>query len=75
MIIALRHLVGVRGLQKSRWSHIGFFEPMELVVAEEVVEEAVVAPAEDAAEAVIWLVKVRVIHLLAKVLAFAEVGR
>jgi hypothetical protein len=48
---------------------------MELVVAKEVVEEAVIAPAEDAAGAVVYLVKVRAIDLLAKVLAFAEVGK
>jgi hypothetical protein len=48
---------------------------MELVVAKEVVEEAVIAPTEDAAGAVVYLVKVRAIDLLAKVLAFAEVGK
>ena len=53
VIVALRHLVGVRGLQKSRWSRIEFSELMELVVAEEVVEEAVIAAAEDAAGAVV----------------------
>ena len=75
VIVALRHLVGVRGLRKSRWSRIGFSGSMELVVAKEVVEEAVIAPAEDAAGAVVYLVKVRAIDLLAKVLAFAEVGK
>ena len=75
VIVALRHLVGVRGLQKSRWSRIEFSELMELVVAKEVVEKAVIAPAEDAAGAVVYLVKVRAIDLLAKVLAFAEAGR
>lgn len=53
VIVALRHLVGVRGLRKSRWSRIEFSELMELVVAEEVVEEAVIAAAEDAAGAVV----------------------
>lgn len=53
VIVALRHLVGVRGLQKSRWSRIEFSELMELVVAEEVVEEAVIAAAEDAAGTVV----------------------
>ena len=53
VIVALRHLVGVRGLQKSRWSRIEFSELMELVVAEEVVEEAVVAAAGDAAGTVV----------------------
>jgi hypothetical protein len=48
---------------------------MELVVAKEVLEEAVIAPAEDAAGAVVYLVKVRGIDLLAKVLAFAEVSK
>lgn len=53
VIVALQRLVAVRGLQKSRWSHIEFSGLTELVVAEEVVEEAVVAPAEDAAGAVV----------------------
>ena len=75
VIVVLRRLVGVRGLRKSRWSRIGFSGSMELVVAKEVVEEAVIAPAEDAAGAVVYLVKVRAIDLLAKVLAFAEVGK
>ena len=53
VIVALQRLDAVRGLQKSRWSHIEFSGLTELVVAEEVVEEAVVAPAEDAAGAVV----------------------